>query len=116
MRHRGVAGPDVVDRDEGSVRAQRLETLDERLVVVDGRVLAADTPLGWKPVDDGLSLEGIDVSRKQWHDLFEIDPDAWLAELDGTEEFFGHFGDRLPAELTTQLADIRRRVKLSIEN
>jgi phosphoenolpyruvate carboxykinase (GTP) len=96
--------------------AENARVLEWILERVDGRVPAADTPLGWKPVDDGLNLEGIDVSRKQWHDLFEIDPDAWLAELDGTEEFFGHFGDRLPAELTTQLADIRRRVKLSIEN
>jgi len=83
---------------------------------VDGRAPAVDTPLGWKPVDDGLNLEGVDVTLGDLQQLFDVDPDAWFAELDATEQFFGTFGDRLPASLTTQLADIRRRLKLSIEN
>ena len=83
---------------------------------VDGRSPAVDTPLGWKPVDDGLNLEGVDVTHGDLEQLFDVDPDAWFAELDATEQFFGTFGDRLPVSLTTQLADIRRRLKLSIEN
>ena len=83
---------------------------------VDGRAPAVDTPLGWKPVDDGLNLKGVDVTLGDLQQLFDVDPDAWFAELDATEQFFGTFGDRLPASLTTQLADIRRRLKLSIEN
>ena len=83
---------------------------------VDGRTPAVDTPLGWKPVDGGVNLEGIDVTPSDWEQLFEIDDEAWLAELDETETFFGEFGDRLPSAMASQLADIRRRVKLSREN
>ncbi len=83
---------------------------------VDGRAAGEDTPLGWKPAEDGLDLTGTGVSRADWARLFEVDPEAWLDELDGVERFFGEFGDRLPEELPRQLADIRRRLKLSREN
>ena len=55
-------------------------------------------------------------TTSSWNKLFDIEPEAWLAELDSTEEFFSRFGEKLPAALTSQLADIRRRVRLSIEN
>jgi phosphoenolpyruvate carboxykinase (GTP) len=83
---------------------------------VDGRLAGSDTPLGWKPVEGGIDVEGLDISARDWDQLFEVEPEAWLAELDDTEKFFATFGDRLPAALTTQLADIRRRVKLTREN
>ena len=83
---------------------------------VDGRTPATDTPLGWKPADGGINLEGLEVDNQQWNKLFDIEPEAWLTELDSTEECFSRFGEKLPAALTSQLADIRRRVRLSIEN
>ncbi|CAN5343782.1 phosphoenolpyruvate carboxykinase (GTP) [soil metagenome] len=77
---------------------------------VDGRVAGNDTPLGWKPTLEGIDLDGLDLPESDWQKLFAIDADAWLTELDSTEEFFATFGDRLPAKLTEQLADIRERV------
>ena len=96
--------------------AENSRVLEWILERVDQRAPALDTPLGWKPVDGGLNVDGIDVTHRDLEQLFEIDPDLWLAELDATEQFFATFGDRLPAGLTTQLTDIRRRLKLSIEN
>jgi len=96
--------------------AENSRVLEWILERVDGRVPALDTPLGWKPVDGGLNLDGIDVTRRDLEQLFEVDPESWFSELDATEQFFATFGDRLPASLTTQLADIRRRLKLSVEN
>jgi phosphoenolpyruvate carboxykinase (GTP) len=96
--------------------AENARVLEWILGRVDGKTPAADTPLGWKPVDGGIDLEGLDVSARQWNELFDIDAEAWLPELDDTEKFFSRFEERLPEELTKQLADIRRRMKLSIEN
>ena len=83
---------------------------------VDKKTPAVDTPLGWKPTEGGLNLEGIEVSNRELEQLFAVDPQSWSAELDGIQGFFATFGDRLPAPLTSQLNDIRRRLKLSIEN
>lgn len=96
--------------------AENARVLEWILERVDGKAAGVDTALGWKPAEGKLNLEGLDVSAHQLEQLFEVDPEAWLAELDSTEEFFAGFGDRLPAGLGTQLADIRRRLKLSMEN
>jgi len=39
-----------------------------------------------------------------------VDPDAWLAECDLTDEYFARFGDRVPDELHEQLATLRSRL------
>ena len=96
--------------------AENARVLEWILERVDGKAAGVDTALGWKPAEGKLNLEGLDVSAHQLEQLFEVDPESWLAELDSTEEFFAGFGDRLPAGLGTQLADIRRRLKLSMEN
>jgi len=96
--------------------AENARVLEWILERVDGRTPAVDTPLGWKPGDGGINLEGTQVTSADWQQLFDIDHDSWIAELDDTEVFFSQFGDRLPEAMTRQLADIRRRVKLSKEN
>lgn len=78
---------------------------------VDGQVGAKDTPLGLVPRDGGLNRDGLDVTDADWDELFTIDSDAWLDELDGIEKFFSTFGDRLPEGLPRQLEDIRGRLK-----
>ncbi|TQL48532.1 phosphoenolpyruvate carboxykinase (GTP) [Homoserinimonas aerilata] len=77
---------------------------------VDGSAAAVDTPLGYAPVEGGLDVDGLDIDDEQLKQLFAIDPEAWLAELDDTEGFFARFGDRLPAAMATQLAEIRQRM------
>ena len=78
---------------------------------VDGQVGAKETPLGYVPTDTGLNVEGLeDVDLKQ---LFAIDRDAWLAESDDTEAFFGTFGDRVPTELYRQLETLRDKLRLN---
>ena len=52
-----------------------------------------------------------DLDESDWEQLFAVDPDAWLAELDDTEAFYAKFGDRLPETLSKQLADIRHRLE-----
>ena len=89
-----------------------LEWITDR---VAGRAPASDTPLGWRPVDGGIDVGGTDVTPADWAELFDLDPESWQRELAGTERFFAEFGDRLPPELTTQLADIRRRLAYATE-
>ncbi|HAN70396.1 MAG TPA: hypothetical protein DCQ36_02240, partial [Actinobacteria bacterium] len=50
------------------------------------------------------------VTDEQMAELFAIDPVTWLAEADLTEEYFAQFGDRVPQELTAQLAALRERL------
>ena len=77
---------------------------------VAGEVDAVDAISGRLPRFEDFNLEGIDVSQEQFEKLFALDPKAWKAEADLTEEYFAQFGDKLPAELTEQLAELRERI------
>ena len=75
-----------------------------------GEVEAIDGVTGRYPHFEDLNLEGLDIDEAKWAKLFAIDPDAWAAEMDDTEEYFSQFGDKLPAAITEQLAKFRARI------
>src|SRR3712207_2126087 len=75
-----------------------------------GEVEAIDGVTGRYPKFEDFNLEGLDIDESVWAKLFEIDLDAWTAEMDGTEEYFKQFGDKLPAAITEQLAKFRARI------
>ena len=75
-----------------------------------GEVEAIDGVTGRYPHFEDFNLEGLDIDEAKWAKLFEIDPEAWSAERDDTEEYFSQFGDKLPAAITEQLAKFRERI------
>ena len=75
-----------------------------------GEVEAIDGVTGRYPHFEDFNLQGLDIDEAKWAKLFEIDPDAWAAEMDDTEEYFSQFGDKLPAAITEQLAKFRARI------
>jgi phosphoenolpyruvate carboxykinase (GTP) len=88
--------------------ARVLEWMLER---VDGKIGAMNSPLGYMPTATGLNLEGLDLPQGALHKLFEVEPEALLAEADDTEEFFATFGDRVPDELYGQLETLREKLR-----
>ena len=77
---------------------------------LEGKVEAVDTPIGRRPVDGDLDVDGLGVSPAALEELFAVDPTTWLAEADLTEEYFAQFGDHLPAVLTEQINALRARL------
>jgi phosphoenolpyruvate carboxykinase (GTP) len=76
-----------------------------------GQAGAEQTPIGQIPLDGEFDVDGLDLPEGTLEQLFAIDPEAWLAEADLTEEYFAQFGERLPAELAGQLAALRERLE-----
>lgn len=75
-----------------------------------GEVDAIDGPTGRYPKFEEFNLDGLDVSEEQWHELFAINPQAWLEEIKDTEEYFAQFGDHVPARVNEQLDKMRERM------
>ncbi|ALC98409.1 phosphoenolpyruvate carboxykinase [Actinomyces sp. oral taxon 414] len=75
-----------------------------------GEVEAVEGVTGLYPKFEDFNLEGVDVDRAAWDKMYDIDPDAWAAEMDDTEEYFKQFGDKVPAAITEQLAKFRERI------
>lgn len=78
---------------------------------LDGSVEGTDSPIGVLPADGELDLSGLDLPPGTLEQLLAVDPAAWLAECDLTEEFFARFGDRLPLAMVDELDALRTRLQ-----
>ena len=67
--------------------------------------------MGRIPAAGEIDVEGLDVTREHMAELFAVNPASWLAETDLTEEYYGKFGDRVPAQLREQLEALRTRLQ-----
>ncbi|MGI6334063.1 MAG: phosphoenolpyruvate carboxykinase (GTP) [Saccharofermentanales bacterium] len=72
-------------------------------------VEAQNTPIGYLPYAKDINLEGLDnFSQADVEDLLSIEPELWAEEIKGIEEHFANF-DRLPAEMLSQLNNLKAR-------
>ncbi|MDO5025350.1 MAG: phosphoenolpyruvate carboxykinase (GTP) [Trueperella sp.] len=76
-----------------------------------GEADAIDGPTGRYPKFEEFNLDGVDVDKTTWDKMFDIDPAAWLTETEDTEEYFGQFGEHVPAEVNEELAKLRERLE-----
>ena len=75
-----------------------------------GEVGAIDGVTGRYPKFEEFNLEGLDLGEEEWAKMYDIDPEAWSAEMDDTEEYYKQFGDKLPEAIKEQLAKFRERI------
>jgi phosphoenolpyruvate carboxykinase (GTP) len=78
---------------------------------IEGKAQAAETPIGYVPTPDSLTLEGLRVSASTIDDLLRVDPVDWSEELEAVGKFFDRFGKRLPAELGQERDQLARRLQ-----
>ncbi len=76
----------------------------------DGNAEAVETPLGLVPAPGALNLDGLDISEADVAALLAVDNELVRSELPQVEEFLAKFGDRLPAEMTSQLDALKARL------
>ena len=75
-----------------------------------GEVDAEDAISGRLPKQGDLNVEGLDLDDATLEKIFALDAAAWAKEADLTEEYFAMFGEKLPVQLTAQLARLRERI------
>ncbi len=71
-----------------------------------GRAGARETAIGFLPRPDDLHLQGLDIDTGVVDSLLGVDVASWRLEMAEIAEYFGKFGERVPAELL----DEHRRV------
>ncbi len=77
---------------------------------VDGTAGAIATPIGMMPRPSDLDVNGLKVTAEDLQELLRVDVDAFKAEMPDVEEHFAQFGDRVPARMKAQLAEVRQRL------
>ena len=77
---------------------------------IDGTAAAQTTAIGNLPTPESLDLAGLDLPAENLRQLLDVDAAGWKTEIANVAESYAKFGDRLPAALTKQLEELRRRL------
>jgi phosphoenolpyruvate carboxykinase (GTP) len=77
---------------------------------IEGADGAVSTPIGLAPKPGSLDVEGLDVSEDDIQTALYVDSDEWRQEIPLIEEWFAKIGEKLPAQLVTQLEELKSRL------
>jgi phosphoenolpyruvate carboxykinase (GTP) len=77
---------------------------------VAGTTEAVETPLGHAPAPGALDIDGLDISEDQLQQALAVRPDEWATELASIDEWYDELGDHVPAELRTEVEELRVRL------
>ena len=76
----------------------------------EGKADARETEIGYLPNVEDIDTTGLDISKDVMADLLSVDCDLWAEDAAAIEEFYAKFGDKLPAELSAQLATLKANI------
>jgi phosphoenolpyruvate carboxykinase (GTP) len=65
----------------------------------EGRASAKETPIGFLPRPEDIDLSGLALGDGALHQLMDIDPAAWHAEIDDIGKYLESYGARMPQKL-----------------
>jgi phosphoenolpyruvate carboxykinase (GTP) len=74
---------------------------------IDGTADAVDTPIGKVPAPGSFNIDGLDVDLAA---ALRVDEKEWQDEIPLIAEWLDTFGERLPTDLHTELAELKARV------
>jgi phosphoenolpyruvate carboxykinase (GTP) len=77
---------------------------------VEGRGGAEESPVGYVPTQNALTLDGLNISAKAIEELLRVKPEDWEDDLADSKQFLQKFGDRLPEEIREEHEKLSRRL------
>jgi phosphoenolpyruvate carboxykinase (GTP) len=84
--------------------------LDWVLRRLAGEADAVDTAIGRVPTADSLDTDGLDIDADTLAALLAVDNESWRQEVPLISEHFTFVGERLPGELSDELAELEKRL------
>jgi phosphoenolpyruvate carboxykinase (GTP) len=76
----------------------------------EGSAEAVETPIGLLPAEGEINTEGLEISDQAMGELLSVDTELVKAQLPQVAEHLAKFGDKLPAEVSAQLAALEQRL------
>ncbi len=84
--------------------------LDWVLRRLAGEADAIDTAIGRVPTAGSLDTDGLDIDADTLAALLAVDNESWRQEVPLISEHFTFVGERLPGELSDELAELEKRL------
>ena len=77
----------------------------------EGKIDAVETPIGFVPKAEDIDIEGLDgITVDTVRELLTVDKASWLEDVENIKEFYKLVGDRVPAELISELKALEERL------
>ena len=81
---------------------------------VEGHGAAEETPIGYVPAKNGLTLDGMKISNEALDELLRVNPADWETEMEDSKQFLAEFGGRLPREIREEQEKLARRFQHTV--
>ncbi len=91
--------------------SENLRVLEWILDRCNNKVGALQTPIGYVPNTTDIDMTGLYIPEGNLEKLLDVDKKAWLAELEGVNDFFKAFGKDIPKELWDEFTNLKKRLK-----
>ncbi|MEI8365794.1 MAG: phosphoenolpyruvate carboxykinase (GTP) [Parachlamydiaceae bacterium] len=72
---------------------------------------AVKTPIGNVPSLSSFDVSGLRITQETLRQLFDIDQKAWLGDVEETTKYLTQFGNRLPQQMTAEIAGLKQRLE-----
>jgi phosphoenolpyruvate carboxykinase (GTP) len=76
---------------------------------VESRGAAQETPIGYVPAKNGLTMDGMKISDEAVSELLRVNPEDWELEMEDSKQFLAKFGARLPRQISEEQEKLARR-------
>jgi phosphoenolpyruvate carboxykinase (GTP) len=76
----------------------------------EGTADAVETAIGLLPTEGAIDTEGLGITAEAMRELLSVDEELFREQLPQIKQHLAQFGDKLPAALSRQLADLERRL------
>jgi phosphoenolpyruvate carboxykinase (GTP) len=77
---------------------------------VKNNVLARETAIGLVPKTEDIDVSGLNISKEVMHKLFEVNIKDWKDEVNGIEEFYNKFGNKMPKGILEEFQKLKELV------
>jgi len=77
---------------------------------IQGKFKGQATAVGIIPGIGELNVQGLNISPDALQELFRVDREEWMQEVEGLKTYFTLFGDRLPEALSAELQELEKRL------
>ncbi|AUD64732.1 phosphoenolpyruvate carboxykinase [Tenericutes bacterium MZ-XQ] len=81
---------------------------------VDKQATAKLTPIGYIPELDSLDLSGLNITKKTFKKLTDVNVYEWLKEVDSIRIYYQTIGQKLPLALEEELNHLKHRLKMEL--
>ncbi len=76
----------------------------------NGKDNFVDTAIGREPKLDEFDSDGLGLSEEVLHQLFKVEKETGIKEVESIREYYKQFGDRIPKELYDELNQLAERI------